>query len=78
VVRAAGPLQDSGLAEGTRLGRYVVVRDVNGRRHALAATAVVAISEEEDGDIVLFLPGGRALRISVPLATVLDWLNGQH
>ncbi|WP_458098258.1 hypothetical protein [Roseomonas sp. WA12] len=65
------------LTEGERRGRFVIVRDVDGRRHALAATAVVAISEDGDGDVLLLLPGGRALRLAVPLPSVLGWLDGR-
>jgi hypothetical protein len=69
--------QDGDLTAGTRIGRYLVLRDIDGRRHALSASAVHAACEEEDGDTVLFLPGGRALRVGVPLATVLGWLDGR-
>jgi hypothetical protein len=50
----------------------------DGRRHALSVSAVHAACEEEDGDTVLFLLGGRALRIGAPLATVLGWLVGRR
>ncbi|HEY8614548.1 MAG TPA: hypothetical protein VIL69_25070 [Roseomonas sp.] len=65
------------LSEGTRIGRYLVLRDVDGRRHALSAGAVHAACEEDDGETVLFLPSGRALRIDVPLAILLGWLDGR-
>ncbi|MFC7739001.1 hypothetical protein ACFQX4_25170 [Roseomonas sp. GCM10028921] len=68
---------DQDLAPGTRIGRYLVFRDVDGRRHALAATAVLAACEEEDGDVLLLLPGGRAVRVAVPLWTALAWLDGK-
>ena len=64
------------LPDGTRVGRYVLLRDVDGQRHALSRTAIHAASEGEDGDTVLFLPGGKALRVGAPLAIVLDWLEG--
>ena len=70
-------LQPQDLANGTRIGRFLVLRDVDGRRHALAASAVHTVSEAEDGDTVLFLPGGRVLRIGTPLTTVLGWLDGR-
>jgi hypothetical protein len=54
-----------------------VLRDVDGRRHALSAGAVHAACEEDDGETVLFLPSGRALRIDVPLAILLGWLDGR-
>ena len=65
------------VPDGTRVGRYLLLRDVDGRRHALLATAVHAASQEEDGDTMLLLPGGRALRVSVPFANVLGWLEGK-
>ena len=63
------------VEDGTRLGRYVLLRDVEGRRHALAATSVVALSETDAGDTLLYLPGGRMLRIATPLATALAWIT---
>ena len=62
---------------GTRVGRYLVLRDVDGRKHALTVTAVYAVCEEEDGDTMLFLPAGRMLRVNVPFAMLLGWLDGR-
>jgi hypothetical protein len=76
-VSAASPLTDDELADGTRIGRVLLVRDVDGRRHALASSAVIAASEAEDGDTLLFLPGGRALRLCVSLPQLLAWLDGR-
>jgi hypothetical protein len=45
------------LAEGTRVGQFVVLRDIDGRTHAVAAGAVAAICETDDGAL-LMLPGG--------------------
>jgi hypothetical protein len=75
-MRILSTFQDEDLTEGTRVGRYLVLRDIDGRRHALAASAVQAACEEED-DVLLFLSGGRVLRVSLPLATVLAWLDGR-
>jgi hypothetical protein len=57
-MRILSTFQDEDLTEGTRVGRYLVLRDIDGRRHALAASAVQAACEEED-DVLLFLSGGR-------------------
>ena len=45
------------LAEGTRVGQFVVLRDIDGRTHAVAAGAVAAICETDDGALIM-LPGG--------------------
>ena len=66
-----------GLADGTRIGRFVVLRDVDGRVHAVAAGSVSAVSEMDDGDTVLILPGGRMVRVERQLGTVVGWLDGR-
>ncbi len=66
---------EENTSQGERCGRYVVVRDADGRRHALAATAVSAICEADDGGCVLLLPGGRLVRLEGSLDTVLGWLT---
>lgn len=58
------------LTEGARVGRYVILREVDGRCHVAAAGAVVAFYEE-DGDVVL-LAVDPAMRPDVSLTTVLD------
>lgn len=62
------------LEEGERLGRFVVLRDLEGRRHAIAAAAVSAVCETEDG-AVLLLAGGRMLKVEQGMATILEWLG---
>lgn len=64
------------LEDGQRVGRYLVIRDVDGRRHAIGAGAVAAISEVEDGSM-LMLPGGRLVQVPWPMETVLGWLDGR-
>ena len=64
------------VCEGQRVGRFVVVRDVDGRLHAIAAGAVGAICEIDDG-AVLMLPAGRLLHSTQSMRTLLRWLNGQ-
>ena len=65
------------LADGTRVGRFVVISDVDGRVHAVAAGSVSAVCETEDGDTVLMLPGARMIRVGRRLMTVLGWLDGR-
>ena len=65
------------LADGTRIGRFVVLRDVEGRVHAVAAGSVGAVCETEDGDTPLMLPGGKIVRVGRGIATVLGWLDGR-
>ena len=60
--------------EGERIGRFVVLRDPEGRLHAIAATSVSAICEADDG-VVLLLPGGRMMKVEQDMATVLEWLE---
>lgn len=64
------------LSDGTRVGRFVVLRDIDGRVHAVAAGSVAAACETEDGDTLLMLPGARVVRVSQRLETVLGWLGG--
>lgn len=65
------------LEEGVRIGRFVVVRDIDGRWHAVAAGAVAAACEADDGSVVLMLPGGRLMTLPQPLPVVLSWLDGK-
>ena len=63
--------------EGGRVGRFVILRDVDGRVHAVAAGSVAAVCETDEGSMVL-LPGGRILHVPKPLGTVLAWLDGRR
>ncbi len=62
------------LRDGERVGRFVVLHDLEGRTHALAAGAVSAVCETDDGSL-LILPGGRMLHVPTPLRDVLRWLT---
>ena len=64
------------LDEGERIGRFVVLRDREGTLHAVAAGAVGAICEVDDGSL-LMLSAGRLLQVSQPLTTILRWLDGR-
>ena len=65
------------LTEGTRVGRFVILRDLEGHLHAIAAGSIGAICETDDGSLIL-LPGGRLLQVSQPLVKLLDWLDGRR
>ncbi len=64
------------LEDGQRIGRFVVLRDLGGQLHAIAAGSVGAVCETEDGSLLL-LPGGRLVHVGQSLATVLVWLDGR-
>ena len=73
---AASQGLDPCVEDGQRVGRYVLVRDVEGRLHALAATSVSAVCETDDGAL-LMLPGGKLVHVPRPLLTVMEWLDGR-
>lgn len=64
------------LQEGERVGRFVVVLDLDGHMHAVAAGSVGAICATDEGTLLL-LPGGRLLHLGHPMSTVLGWLDGR-
>ena len=64
------------LVEGTRVGRFVIVRDLDGKVFAIAAGAVSAICETDDGAL-LMLPGGKLVHVPQMVSVVLDWLDGR-
>ncbi len=68
-----GPIPAS--AGGTGPGRFVLVRDRDGRRMAVARHAVSAVGETEDGGSFLVLPGGRTIVVDEPLDLVMQWLG---
>ncbi len=55
-------------------GRFVLVRDRDGRRTAVARHAVSAVGETEDGGSFLVLPGGRTIVVDEALELVMQWL----
>ena len=63
------------LVEGQRIGRFIIVRDISGQRHAIAAGAVTALAETDDGALIL-LAGGRMVHLSQPLQRIIQWLGG--
>ena len=69
-------VEERPLLAGTRIGRFVVLRDLEGRSIAIAAGSVSAISETDDGAL-LMLPGGRMVQVPQAMETVLAWLDGR-
>ena len=71
------PAPDEGsLHEGQRVGRYIVVRDMEGTTCAVSAGAVSALRETDSGTL-LMLSGGKLLDIPRAMRTVLAWLDGR-
>ncbi|MBV9748212.1 MAG: hypothetical protein JO157_05315 [Acetobacteraceae bacterium] len=66
----AGPVE--------RLGRFVLVRDVEGTLYAVAPSAVLVAVATEDGGTVAVLAGGRAVRFAEDLHTVASWFSGDR
>lgn len=64
------------LHEGERVGRFVVMRDLDGGTHAVAAGSVAAVCQTDDGCLMM-LPGGKLLHVGHPLTTILAWLDGR-
>ena len=60
--------------EGTRVGRYVLLRDEDGCLHALSSSTVTGLRECDEG-CMLLLTGSRMLRVSHPLSRVLAWFT---
>ncbi len=62
------------MEDGTRMGRFIVLRDAEGRLHALSAMAVAAVCADDNEGSVLLLPGGRLVRVERPVEVVVAWL----
>lgn len=62
------------IIDGQRIGRYIILRDVNGQTHAVSINAVTALANLDDGTLIL-LPGGRLLHVPIAMSDILVWLN---
>ncbi len=62
------------VVEG-RIGRFVILVDIQGQRHALAPSAVPAICEC-DGLLTLLLPGGKVVLVEASLDEMARTLSG--
>ncbi len=65
------------LREGDRVGRYVILRDIEGHWYAIAAGAASALRQCEDGTTLLMLPGGKLMHVPHSLPRVLGWFDGK-
>lgn len=74
--RAAGSDEENEPEDWQRIGRFLVVRDLEGHRHALAAGSIAAICETDDG-VLLMLPGGRLVHVATTLGGILARLDGR-
>ena len=70
------PEVEERLAEGCRIGRFVVLHDMDGRVHAVAAGSVAAVCETDDGSL-LMLFGGKMVHVPRAIVTVMAWLDGR-
>ncbi len=66
------------LAAGLRRGRYLVLVDTEGLRHAVRIGSVLAASDADSNQdlTALQLPGGRCVLVRCSLDDLLDWLAG--
>ncbi|MFC5357082.1 hypothetical protein ACFPMG_18890 [Azospirillum himalayense] len=64
--------------QGVRVGRFIVMTDEDGLRHAVKLGTVLAVSDRDEcqDETVLQLPGGRAVTVRASLDEVLTWLDG--
>lgn len=63
------------VVAGTICGPFLLLKDVDGHRHAMRPTAVLAVSEMDGGEAVLTLHGGRSIHATESLDDVLGWLE---
>ena len=64
------------LVAGERVGRFVVVRDIDGRTHAIAAGSVAALCQTDEGTLVM-LPGGKMVHVQQSMEIVLNCMDGR-
>lgn len=56
-----------------RHGPFVVVRDIEGRKHALRGNAIIGVTETDGDESALVLQGGRLLLVDASLEEVIAW-----
>ena len=74
--QGASQVDDCHLEEGRRIGRFLVLRDLDGRLHAVSAGAIGAMCECDEGTVIM-LPGGRLVQVARPMKVLLAWLDGR-
>lgn len=60
---------------GERVGRFLLIRDVEGRIHGIVPTAISAVCDDGDGGSVLVLPAARLLRTDTSVVEMLRLLS---
>ena len=68
---------DNDLVEGDRIGRFLILRDVDGITHAVATGAVAAMCQTDDG-VLIMLPGGRLIHVPHPLEMLWSGWAGRE
>lgn len=58
--------------------RFVLFRDKDGRKQAVARQSVSALCEDDDGTTMLLLPGGRFIIVNEPLEAVMAMLGSDR
>jgi hypothetical protein len=66
---------DETLHSGMKLGRFVVLVDRNGLRHAVVLSSILGIHDTEDQECVISLPGGRCPVMAESLERILSYLG---
>ena len=59
-----------------RLGRVLLVRDVEGTLYAVAPTALLVAVATEDGGALAVLTGGCAVQFAEDIHTIASWFSG--
>ena len=74
-VRARTEVVVADVTMGERVGRFVILRDEDGLRHAVTLAAIVTVSDADDSGTVatIQLTGDRVAVIRRPLDEVLSW-----
>ena len=71
------PSTDRNTEFAGRQGRYVLLRDRDGLRHAVRGGSILAISDVDGGEVctAVILHGGRIIIVDAPIEEILAWLD---
>ena len=58
-----------------RIGRFLLLRDHEGRLMAVSPTALLVAAATDDGGTVAILAGGRSVRFEEDVETVAGWFS---
>ena len=56
-----------------RIGRFLLLRDFEGRLMAVSPTALLVAAATDDGGTLAILAGGRSVRFEEDVETVAGW-----